>query len=178
MQDISNRVAQPQPDTSTAVALLQLQQQQNQQQIPNGNMLSPSSFQSSDFQPAGGGRAVEMESPVSLHSHVSGQSAQQSFPFPTNGVNGGYATRPIMDSMSGSGTKRKRGDFEVRNEPPADVVSKGLISYDDAALYFGTFFRGCVSPVSGSGWGKGKEAEGGRINTCLFSTRNLILSSR
>ena len=146
MQDLSNRVAQPQPDTSTAVALLQLQQQQqNLQQMPNGNVLSPSSYQGSEFQAPGGVRVVEMESPVSLHSHASGHGSQQSYPFPASGVNGGYATRPIMESMSGPGMKRKRGDFETRTEAPTDVVSKGLISYDDAILYFGTFFRGCVS---------------------------------
>jgi hypothetical protein len=50
-----------------------------------------------------------------------------------------------MDSMSRSGTKRKRGDFEVKTEDSADVVSRGLVSYEEASLYFGRFFQGCVS---------------------------------
>jgi hypothetical protein len=54
-----------------------------------------------------------------------------------------YDSRSIIHQSSEA--KRKRGDFEVRTEYSLDVVSKGLISYDDAVLYFGTFFQGCVS---------------------------------
>jgi hypothetical protein len=41
--------------------------------------------------------------------------------------------------------KRKRGDFELNAEISADVLSKGLISYEDSRLYFEAFFQGCVS---------------------------------
>ena len=139
MRDLSNRVIQPQPDTSTAAALLQLQQQQNQQQIPSANMLSPSSYQGSEFQPSGGG--APLESPVSMHSSHSVPGGRQEYPFTTrsNGMGSDYGARSILQSSSI--TKRKRGDFEVRTEAPADVVSKRLISYDDAVLYFRTFSR-------------------------------------
>lgn len=143
MRDLSNRVIQPQPDTSTAVALLQLQQQQNQQQMPSGNILSPSSYQGSDFQPPGGG--ARLESPVSMPSSHGVSGGRQDYPFTagSNGMSNDYGSRSIPQSFSG--TKRKRGDFEVRTEASLDAVSKGLINYDDAVLYFGTFFRGCVS---------------------------------
>jgi hypothetical protein len=42
------------------------------------------------------------------------------------------------------GRKRKRAEFELSFETPGDVVSKGIISYHDAELYFETFFGGCV----------------------------------
>ena len=54
-----------------------------------------------------------------------------------------------MDSMSRSGTKRKRGNFEVKTEVSADIVSRGLISYEEASVYFGRFFQGCVSFLRG-----------------------------
>ena len=149
MQDLSSRVIQPQPDTSTAVALLQLQQQQqqqnpNQQSLPNASMLSPSSYQSSEFQPANGGGGV-VESPVSMHSNHGVQDGRQEYPFTTtsNGIDSRYDSRSTIHRSSGA--KRKRGDFELRTEDSLDVVSKELISYDDAVLYFRAFFQGCVS---------------------------------
>ena len=151
MQDLSSRVMQPQPDTSTAVALLQLQQQQqlqqqnqNQQSLPNGSMLSPSSYQGSEFQPANEGGGV-VESPVSIHSNHGAQGGRQEYPFTTtsNEISSKYDSRSTIHQLSEA--KRKRGDFEVRTEHSLDVVSKGLISYDDAVLYFRTFFQGCVS---------------------------------
>ena len=41
--------------------------------------------------------------------------------------------------------KKKRGDFELNAEAGLDVVSSGLISLEDAGVYFRTFFQGCVS---------------------------------
>jgi hypothetical protein len=48
---------------------------------------------------------------------------------------------------NGNGLKRNvgRGDLEVTGWEEGDVVSKGMISFQDAVLYFGTFFQGCVS---------------------------------
>ena len=143
MHDLSNRVIQPQPDTSTAVALLQLQQQQNQQGMPNGNMLSPSSYQGSEFQQANGGQG-SVESPMSIHSNHGAQPGRQDYSFPGAGSSNGMSPYDSRSAFQ-AGTKRKRGDFEVRTEAAADVVSRGLISYDAAVLYFGTFFQGCVS---------------------------------
>jgi hypothetical protein len=40
---------------------------------------------------------------------------------------------------------RGGGDFEVTGWEEGDVVSKGMIGFQDAVLYFGTFFQGCVS---------------------------------
>lgn len=41
--------------------------------------------------------------------------------------------------------KRKRGDFELNIDVESDVVASGVISYDNAVVYFRTFFEGCVS---------------------------------
>ncbi|TVY62878.1 hypothetical protein LSUE1_G006676 [Lachnellula suecica] len=53
-----------------------------------------------------------------------------------------------LDGMSLGGLKRKRcrGDFEVcalGGEVGRDVVERGLVTGEEAALYFGTFFQGC-----------------------------------
>lgn len=122
------------PDTSTAVTLLQLQQQQ---QVQNDVSMSPSSSFNQGRQQFG-----DMESPVSMHSGPHIPVMQQahfipnSIQSPASG-NSYFAAAPTL--------KRKRGDFELNVEPTADVVSKGLISFADAFLYFGTFFQGCVS---------------------------------
>ena len=83
-----------------------------------------------------------MESPLSL------QNGQQSYPLPDSRGSiersNGFGGRSMMDSMSLAGRKRKRGDFEVKTETPSDVVSKGLVSYEEAAGYFVRFFQGCV----------------------------------
>ncbi|KAJ5681158.1 hypothetical protein N7536_012297 [Penicillium majusculum] len=39
--------------------------------------------------------------------------------------------------------KRKRSGFEIRDEPIADFIDKGLISLECAVSYFNTFFAGC-----------------------------------
>ncbi|CAG7925097.1 unnamed protein product [Penicillium olsonii] len=39
--------------------------------------------------------------------------------------------------------KRKRSGFEVRDEPIADFIDKGLITFECAVSYFNTFFEGC-----------------------------------
>jgi hypothetical protein len=54
--------------------------------------------------------------------------------------------------MAMAGLKRKRGDFEVNVERGIDVVGKGLISHEDAGVYFRAFFQGCVSHFSFCWW--------------------------
>ncbi|RHZ61917.1 MFS transporter [Aspergillus thermomutatus] len=44
---------------------------------------------------------------------------------------------------AGSVTKRKRSGFEIRDEPVADFISKGLMTPDHAISCFNTFFQGC-----------------------------------
>ncbi|CDM31528.1 transcriptional regulator family: Fungal Specific TF [Penicillium roqueforti] len=39
--------------------------------------------------------------------------------------------------------KRKRSGFEIRDEPIADFIDKGLITLECAVSYFNTFFAGC-----------------------------------
>ncbi|KAJ5367728.1 hypothetical protein N7541_001669 [Penicillium brevicompactum] len=39
--------------------------------------------------------------------------------------------------------KRKRSGFEIRDEPIADFIDKGLITFECALSYFNTFFEGC-----------------------------------
>ena len=102
-----------------AVTLLQLQQ--GSQSV---NLLA--SPYSSDFQ-----QSTTVESPNSFVSSNRPGVVDQDIPFPN--FNG-----------QSSRSKRKRGDFEVTTDPSLDVVSTGLISHEDALLYFQTFFQGCV----------------------------------
>ncbi|KOS48286.1 hypothetical protein ACN38_g687 [Penicillium nordicum] len=50
-----------------------------------------------------------------------------------------YASNHIIDRPP----KRKRSGFEIREEPIADFIDKGLISLECAVSYFNTFFAGC-----------------------------------
>jgi hypothetical protein len=138
MLDLTNKI---QPDTSTAVALLQLQQHRHIQPLHNGSILSPSSYQGSDIQPSHIGG-----SPLSMPSSREAGELQQDYQFskPSNGTEGVSQPQPRSTPNSHSGAKRKRGDFEIRKEVPMDIVSNGLITFDAAVLYFGTFFQGCV----------------------------------
>lgn len=53
----------------------------------------------------------------------------------------GYLQSPSTSYRNGAGlVKRKRGDIELNVEVGLDIVSKGLISLEDAGLYFRTFF--------------------------------------
>ncbi|KIM93968.1 hypothetical protein OIDMADRAFT_207874 [Oidiodendron maius Zn] len=55
-----------------------------------------------------------------------------------------YLDSPSTSYGTGAGVaKRKRGDFELNAEVGLDVVSSGLISLEDAGVYFRTFFQGC-----------------------------------
>jgi hypothetical protein len=40
--------------------------------------------------------------------------------------------------------RRKYREFEVISEVELDVVARGIISIEDAVLYFDAFFNGCV----------------------------------
>jgi hypothetical protein len=120
------------PDTTTAVALLELQ---HQQQAQTGTSASPT--YSHQFQQI---RENDFASPVSMSvsSHPSQTQAEVAF----------FGESPQARSQTGYGApslKRKRGDFELNVERGVDVVSKGLVSVEDAGVYFRAFFQGCVS---------------------------------
>ncbi|CZR53510.1 uncharacterized protein PAC_03389 [Phialocephala subalpina] len=122
MEALRSRV----PDTATANALLDLQRRQDQVQNPSQS-ISPGYSQ--QFQ--------GVASPISI-SESHGSNPQQ-MRFVDQGV-------PSPGLFGGTPSlKRKRGDFELNVDVGigGDVISKGLISYDDAVLYFGTFFQGC-----------------------------------
>lgn len=144
VDSLSSRV----PDATTAITLLQLQQQQTRNVDPaimdnnNNNFTSP--YPSSDFP------VIQNASPVSLasgshHSHSISSAPQLDVPFHS----GGYRQNSVLPTYTGQSvpTKRKYRDFELNLEEGVDVVARGLISFDDALLYFGTFFQGCVSMI-------------------------------
>jgi len=120
MSTLSSLVTQP--DTSTAVALLQLQQ----------NLITPS--YSDDFQSA------SHDSPDSRASAIHHENLTS--------VNSFYPANPppqqYQNQYQPPPAKRKRGDFEVTVEPGLDVIARGLITYEDALVYFRCFFQGCV----------------------------------
>jgi len=120
MSTLSSLVTQP--DTSTAVALLQLQQ----------NLITPS--YSDDFQSA------SHDSPDSRASAIHHENLTS--------VNSFYPANPppqqYQNQYQPPPAKRKRGDFEVTVEPGLDVIARGLITYEDAVVYFRCFFQGCV----------------------------------
>ncbi len=74
---------------------------------------------------------------MSVSAHPSGTQAEAAF------------SHQFLESPRAaygvSFSKRKRGDFEMNLERSVDVVEKGLISRDDASIYFSAFFQGCVS---------------------------------
>jgi hypothetical protein len=123
----------------TAEALVQMQQQQQQQrQIQNASSLSPVYGNGNGFQQMQMGEIV---SPVSVSMSGDSQFSNSTF------------LRQQQQTLlgpegNGNGLKRNvgTGDFEVTGWEEGDVISKGMISFQDAVLYFGTFFQGCVSP--------------------------------
>jgi hypothetical protein len=123
---LRNRV----PDTNTAVTLLEFQNQQ----VQNSNSTPPT--YSHQFQQI---RENDLASPVSMGvgSHPSRTQAEVTF------------SQPFIESPRASygvsSLKKKRGDFEFNVERSVDVVSKGLVSLEDAGVYFRAFFKGCVS---------------------------------
>lgn len=136
MEALSNRI----PDTATSVALLQLQQQQ---QLDN---LQPP--YSREYGQLGDGNVLETASPslssstLAENSQVSRLSSSTRYHF-SGGSQNHEAFRPYSPNA-----KRKRGDFELTIECGQDLIGKGLISYEDAILYFACFFRGCVCSLT------------------------------
>lgn len=126
MEALRSRV----PDTTTAVALLDLQGRQDQVRNQNrAQSISPGYSQ--QFQ--------GVASPVSVSGSHGSNTQRMQF------VDQAAASPDVFGRRTS--LKRKRGDFELNVDAGngGDVISKGLISYDDAVLYFGTFFQGCVS---------------------------------
>jgi hypothetical protein len=153
MEMLRNRV----PDTTTAVALLQLQHQHPQSGNAHGTG-SPGYSQQYQVQR----QQRESASPVSnLSMSVSGNTQrsqlQNDIRYPR-----GYVESPSTSYGNRAGlVRRKRGDFELNVEVGLDVVSKGLISLEDAGVYFRTFYQGCVSLLSFKlRYGSGKDSCG------------------
>ena len=137
MEMLRNRV----PDTTTAVALLELQHQHAHN--GNGNRTG-SPGHSQQYQ--GQGQQRDFASPVSNLSMSMSGSNQPSQPENDIRYSRGYLENSSTSYRNGAGSlKRRRGDFELNVGVVLDVVSKGLISLDDAGVYFTTFFQGCVS---------------------------------
>jgi len=120
----------------TAEALLHMQQQQ--QGIQNASSLSPVYGNGNGFQQQMQMR--EIVSPVSVSMSGDSQFSNSTFL---------RQQQQTLLGAEGNGNGLKRnvgtGDFEVTGWEEGDVVSKGMISFQNAVLYFGTFFQGCVS---------------------------------
>jgi hypothetical protein len=134
-----NPVLNQEQDPSAAVtaeALLHMQQQQ--QGIQNASSLSPVYGNGNGFQQQMQMR--EIVSPVSVSMSGDSQFSNSTF------LRQQQQTLLAPES-NGNGLKRNvgTGDFEVTGWEEGDVVSKGMISFQNAVLYFGTFFQGCVS---------------------------------
>ena len=135
MEMLRNRV----PDTTSAAALLEHQHTQNGSGHGSG---SPGYLQQYRDQ----GQQGESASPVSnLSMSISGDN-QRPQSQNDNQYSMRYLDSPSTSYGTGAGVvKKKRGDFELNAETGSDVVSSGLISIEDAGVYFRTFFQGCVS---------------------------------
>jgi hypothetical protein len=113
--------------------------QQQQQGIQNASSLSPVYGNGNGFQQQMQMR--EIVSPVSVS--MSGDSQFSNSIFLRQ-----QQQTPLGPESNGNALKKNvgMGDFEVTGWDEGDVVSKGMIGFQDAVLYFGTFFQGCVSP--------------------------------
>lgn len=81
----------------------------------------------------------------------SSSSSHQARPFSAQNPSPAFQADGRSPAFQGSqGKKRKRAEFELNFEKAGDVVSKGLVSYEDAELYFRAFFSGCVCVVVSS----------------------------
>ncbi|RFU28724.1 hypothetical protein B7463_g7629, partial [Scytalidium lignicola] len=153
MHSLSNQIT----DASTAVTLLQLQQRQQIQDIELKSQ-SSSNYQQPQPQPQPQQQTImnvvlspvshvdfperlQVTSTVSLESGNAQPDVQRNNPITPNFTLNSRTYQPVSSS------KLKRGYFELRVEPSLDVVTKGLISKQDAELYFRTFFQGCDSYV-------------------------------
>lgn len=88
-------------------------------------------------------RDIGQSSPVYGQQFQISSSVSRSGSHASNSRQLQFAPSPL--SYEPPTLKRKRGDFELNARMEPDVISKGLISYDNAVLYFNTFFQGCVS---------------------------------
>lgn len=124
MEALQSRV----PDTPTAMALLDLQRRQERvRDIGQASPVYTQQFQS----------VRDIASPVSMSGSHGSNPRQLHF------VDQGVPSPRLYEPSAT--LKRKRGDFEQNTGVESDVISKGFISYENAVLYFNTFFLGCVS---------------------------------
>lgn len=124
----------PNPNT-TALTLLQMQAQTpSYQNSTTPNLASHELYQHFRDSQQGLGIAT----PAMSSSSSSHQARNFSAPNP----NPTFQTEARAPAFSPS-KKRKRAEFELNIEAAGDVVSKGLIGYEDAELYFRAFFSGC-----------------------------------
>ncbi|KAH8803720.1 C6 zinc finger domain protein [Xylogone sp. PMI_703] len=134
---LSNRVT----DVSTTVAVLQMPQRHQAQQ-PQPLQQKPSD-KAGDvvLSPGSEIEFTEEFHTASLTSRNTHTNVQQNDVLTT-------ACSPNRDYYSVLPSSRpRRSDFEIRVKPSVDVVARGLISYEEAHIYFETFFQGCDSYV-------------------------------
>ncbi|KAH9209964.1 hypothetical protein DL95DRAFT_526574 [Leptodontidium sp. 2 PMI_412] len=131
------------PDANTAVALFQLRQQTQQLQSRDSDFTPP--YSASEYQVQHQSQQEpQTASPVSMASgHHSLPNSQINIPFHPEYINGSVAGSGVQMYSGLAGTKRKCRDFELNTDTPLDVVGKEIISFDDAVVYFRTFFQGC-----------------------------------
>ncbi|RQM05927.1 hypothetical protein DH86_00002588, partial [Scytalidium sp. 3C] len=130
-------------DTSTAVSVLQLQQQQQAQTIDLESLSSPHLMQRQQTQkhigaplsPRSGLGYPDAHQTISIIDNDT-QHTQRHSPTPNLSI----TSQPYHRKFSAA---TKLQDFEVGSEPSSDVVARGLISLEDAELYFQVFFQGC-----------------------------------
>lgn len=162
MEMLRNRI----PDTTTAVALLELQHQHAQ----NGDGYGTGSPRYSHQYQVQQRESASPMSNLSISMSGNNQHSQYSRT---------YLESPSTSYGNGAGfAKRKRGDIELNVEVGLDIVSKGLISLEDAGVYFGMFFQGCVSFTHSEGEvGERERLIWNRINMFRFLMSHMILLS-
>ncbi|ETN41529.1 uncharacterized protein HMPREF1541_03465 [Cyphellophora europaea CBS 101466] len=67
--------------------------------------------------------------------------AATSFDRASPSINSNAVTSPL--SGLGEGRKRKRNQIELRRDVPSDFVTKGLMSIEQARMFWVSFFQGC-----------------------------------
>lgn len=80
--------------------------------------------------------------------HHSLPNSQINIPFHPEYINSSVTGSSVQMYSGLAGTKRKCRDFELNTDTPLDVVGKEIISFDDAVVYFRTFFQGCVGSLN------------------------------
>jgi hypothetical protein len=134
VNQLNSRVA----DANTAVALFQLQQQSRKSDLTSPNSVSEYQVQHQ------GQQGPETASPVSMVSgHHSLHNNQVDVPFHSGYRDSSVAESGVQAYPGSANAQRNFRNFEL----DVDVVEKGVITFDEAVVYFRTFFQGCVGEL-------------------------------